>query len=79
MKQISTFELLVAREKLEGLKVAAAALADHPEAAFTLQMLHALEAALDHADQLADALGCRIAPMPWWQDFAAKPGPGCAE
>lgn len=75
MDRIDTFELLVAREKLEGLKAAVAALVDHPEAGPTIQLLRALEIVLDQADQLADALGFKIAPMPWWQGFRSKPRP----
>ncbi|MFC7556086.1 hypothetical protein ACFQU7_33430 [Pseudoroseomonas wenyumeiae] len=79
MEQINTFDLLVAREKLEGLKAAVAALVDHPEAGSIIQLLNALETALDQADQLADILGSKIAPMPWWHDFAWKPGTGSPE
>ena len=74
MEQINTFHLLVAREKPEGLKAAVAASVDHPEAGPTIQLLNALESALDQANQLAGILGSKIAPMPWWHDFASKPG-----
>ncbi|MBC9175652.1 hypothetical protein [Pseudoroseomonas ludipueritiae] len=69
MEQINTFTLLVAREELENLRLQAAALIRHPDAGPTILLLNHIEAALDEADRLADMLGSKIAPMPWWQAF----------
>lgn len=73
MDQINTLTLLVAREELERLKLQAAALIDHPDVDSTILLLNYIEAALDEADRLADVLGSKIAPMPWWQAFRSKP------